>query len=394
MIKKIEDLHCDAGWRTFSFLKVTTNDGLTGWAEYNENYSNWGLTHVIHALSPLLVGRDARAIEAITSTLQAAIRCAPGGLNHQAVGAIENSLLDLKAKALGIPVYEMLGGPVRDSLPIYWSHCGSYRVSHAEVLGVEPIRRAEDLIPLGAEAASLGLPAVKCNILMFDGPVSRVFLPGFLQSPGYPELNFNRAVAESLLEQVNALKAGAGPGVEIFLDANFNFRTEGFLQLGRMLEPANISWLELDTPDAAGLALIRRSLSMPIASCESLLGRRQYLPFLEERAVDVAIVDVVWNGLLESLKIAALADVFEINVAPHNFYGHLASAMSAHFCALIPNFRIMELDIDGVPWRDELASPPPTLENGCLLLPTGPGWGCEVDEEAIAQHPASSPTYY
>ena len=77
-------------------------------------------------------------------------------------------------------------------------------------------------------------------------------------------------------------------------------------------------------------------------------------PIFEAYAFDTAIVDVIWNGFYESLKIAAMADVYEVNVAPHNFYGHLASAISAHFCAAVPNFRIMEIDIDGVPWRDEI----------------------------------------
>ena len=78
-----------------------------------------------------------------------------------------------------------------------------------------------------------------------------------------------------------------------------------------------------------------------------------------------------------------MADAYELNVAPHNFYGHLCSAISAHFCAIVPNFRVMEIDIDSVPWRDEFVMTPPTIENGEFVLPTGPGWGVEVNEKAI-----------
>ena len=150
-----------------------------------------------------------------------------------------------------------------------------------------------------------------------------------------------------------ALRDGAGPDMGLMLDINFNFKTEGFQRIAEAVAPFDLTWLEIDTHDPAALALIRRGAPCPIASCETLHHRREFKPFFEAYATDVAIIDVVWNGLAESLKIAAMADVYEVNVAPHNFYGHLCSAISAHFCAIVPNFRVMEIDIDSVPWRDE-----------------------------------------
>ena len=87
------------------------------------------------------------------------------------------------------------------------------------------------------------------------------------------------------------------------------------------------------------------------------------------------------------MKIAAMADAYEVNVAPHNFNGHIGSLMSAHLCAAIPNFRVMEIDIDDVPWKDELVTVPPVVEAGELLIPTGAGWGAEVNEEVVRAHP-------
>jgi galactonate dehydratase len=101
----------------------------------------------------------------------------------------------------------------------------------------------------------------------------------------------------------------------------------------------------------------------------------------------VAIIDVAWNGILESMKIASMADSYEVNVAPHNFNGHIGSLMSAHMCAAIPNFRVMEIDIEDVPWKDDLVTPVPVIENGELVLPKGPGWGVEVNEDVIRAHP-------
>ena len=148
-ITGIEDLHCDAGWRVWSFLKVTTDEGITGWSEYNESYGSKGLTAVIRKLADPLIGRDPRAVEFISSELYARTRQAPGGMIRQAIAAIENALVDIKARALGVPVYELLNGPCRDRLRLYWSHCGSYRVNHHEVMGTPPLRSLDDCKALG-----------------------------------------------------------------------------------------------------------------------------------------------------------------------------------------------------------------------------------------------------
>ena len=125
----------------------------------------------------------------------------------------------------------------------------------------------------------------------------------------------------------------------------------------------------------------------PIASLESLHGRRAYKSYLQAQAVDVAIVDVPWNGFHESVRIASLAETFEVNVAPHNFYGPLADLMSAHFCTVVPNLTMMEIEGDDVPWKYSLLTHEPTIEEGRLAIPQGPGWGAEPSEEAIAAHP-------
>src|SRR3977135_4276577 len=145
-IVKIEDLHCDAGWRDFSCRKIPTGVCSVGWSEYNESYGSAGLTAVIRRLAQSLIGMDPRPIERITSTYYAVTRQAPGGINQQAMAAMENALLDVKAKALGVPVYALFGGPVRDRLPLYWSHCGSYRLRNAAMMGGEPVRALDDAV--------------------------------------------------------------------------------------------------------------------------------------------------------------------------------------------------------------------------------------------------------
>jgi len=385
-IARIEDLHCDAGWRTWSFLKIITDDGVTGWSEYNESYGSRGLTAVIQKLAERLVGLDPRPVERITALLHAITRQAPGGLIQQAIAAIENALVDLKARALGVPVAELLSGPVRDRLRLYWSHCGSYRLDHFATMGTAPVRSLDDIRALGQEVRERGFTALKTNIFCFDQGAPYMHQPGFARNDGWPELNVDQRLLGIIERQMAAFREGAGPTVDLLLDLNFNFKTEGYLQVAKAVQPYRLMWLEIDSYDPAALALIRRQAGMPIASCESLFGRRQFRPFFDAGAVDVAIVDVPWNGILEGMKIAAMAECYEVNCAPHNFYGHLSTMMSAQFCAAIANFRIMEIDIDDVPWKDEVVSPP-TIEAGHLVLPDAPGWGVEVNEAAIRAHP-------
>jgi galactonate dehydratase len=386
-IAKIEDLHCAAGWRTFSFLKVTTDDGLIGWSEYTEGDGSRGLTSVIHGMAEALIGQDPRPVQALSSLLYVRHQQAANGINQRAMAAIENALLDIKGKNLGVPVYELFGGPVRTRLPVYWSHCGTYRVRNHLDVGTPQARTYDDIAVLGAEVKARGFKALKTNILAFDGEKLVGFGPGAGRTPGWPALNIDSKTLQAVRDTLGAFRTGAGPEMGLLLDVNYHFKTEGFLQVAKAVEPYNLTWLEFDTWDPQALALIRSRAPCPIASSESVSGRRGYRPFLDAYASDVVIIDVIWNGFLESIKIAAMAEAYEVNVAPHNYYGHLSTAISAHFCATAPNFRVMEVDIDSVAWRDELFLNAPVIEDGELLLPTGPGWGVEVNEAAVRAHP-------
>ena len=391
LITNIESLHCDAGWRNFSFLKISTSEGITGYSEYNESYGSKGVSAVIEQLTPTIIGTNALSHETAFTHLYAMTRQAPGGINSQALAAIENALLDIKGKALGVPCYELFGGKLRDRLPLYWSHCGTYRMNEftSKFLGKPVLKSVEDLIGLGREVKDAGFKALKCNMYRF-GANSYVHSPGFANRanvPGAPELNADRSLLKDLEKQMSALRQGAGEDVDILLDMNFNFKTEGYLRVIRALREFDLFWYELDVFNPEALAYIRQQSNETIASCESLYGHRDFRRYFEAKSVDVAIIDIPWNGAWQSYKIAAMADAHEVNVAPHNFYGHLCTMMSAHFCAAIPNFRIMEIDIDDVAWKDDLVTHPPEIENGELVIPDRPGWGTEPNEEVIAEHP-------
>ncbi len=254
-------------------------------------------------------------------------------------------------------------------------------------MGVKPIATYDDMARHAEEVKAQGFRALKTNIMPVQGGKPVAFTPGFGRTPGWPELNWDNALMAGLRTQLMTIREAVGPDMGIMLDVNFHFKTEGFKRVADTVAPVNLTWLEIDIHDPPALAEIKRAAPCPIASCETLHGRREFRPFLEAYATDVAIIDVIWNGLAESLKIAAMADVHEMNVAPHNFYGHLCSAISATLCAVAPNFRMMEIDIDSAPWRDEFYTTVPTIENGEFILPTGPGWGIDVNEKAVRARP-------
>jgi galactonate dehydratase len=391
-IAKFEDFHVDGGWDTYSFLKITTDQGLVGWAEFKESRRR-GLAALIHGLSASLIGQDPRAIGRIDAALYSQIRTTAGGLQSNAVGAILNACLDIKGKALGVPVHELFGGALRDRIPLYWSRCGVMRARHASffdgnVIAAPAVRSLADLEAAGREAFERGFAALKTNVLVFDAQGGAQYTPGSARGEGHPELNLPEPIVEALIAQLTALRAGAGPQVRLIVDLNFNYKPEGFRRLAKKLEPFELMWLEMDLYEPKALSLIRASTTTPIGSLETILGRRALKPYLDQHCVDVAIIDPQYNGVPEALRMAAMADAYEVNVASHNFSGPLSAVISAHFASVVPNFRIMELDVDDVPWKPKLLTNPATIENGAFVLPTGPGWGTDIDEAVLRAHPA------
>lgn len=390
-ITGIETLMADGGYRTCQYIKITTDEGLTGWAEYYESLSAVSVTPVIHDLTKLAIGMDPTAFGLLSESLLATTRLSAGGLAHQAVAAIENACLDIAGKASGVPVCALFGGPFRAQVPVYWTHCGSYRVRHKafyeQELGLDPVDTLDDFTRLGREAKAQGFSAVKTNPVTLQDGQLRMFNGGFRMEPGFLDRSIPDRQIGMIEDQLAAFRDGLGPDIGLMLDVSFSQRTEGYVRLAQRLEKMGLYWLELDIRDPEGLALIRQKSGVPIASLESLHGIGEYRSFLSARSVDTAIVDPMWNGVWQSVRIAHLADAFETHIAPHNPVGDLGSLMSAHMCAAIPNFRIMEYRADEAPWTHDFLTHPPVVANGLFEVPTRPGWGSDIDEAALKSHP-------
>ena len=384
-ITNIETFVVDAGWRPWTFVKVETDEGITGYGECSDGRSPHGIVGTIKDLERVLIGTDPRAFEMRFWDMIRGTRQSPGGIAAKAIAGIECALIDIKAKALGISVVELFGGPTRDKVRLYWSHCGTSRARHHELIGVPPLRTMDDITALGREVVKRGFTALKTNIVIPGEPAS-VYFSGFGGGSGTTD----QVVTSSLLRHIETLigrfRDAIGPDVGLCLDLNFNFKTEACLRIAKVLEPFDLQWLEIDMYDPEAILQIKESTTTRICTGENLFYMREFIPYFELHAADVMMIDVAWNGFTQSKKIGDLAEVYQTNIAPHNYYSHIATYMSASLCAVLPNVRIMEIDIDDVPWKDDLVTDPPEIVDGYMTTPTKPGWGADLNEEEVKKH--------
>lgn len=385
-ITNIETFVVDAGWRPWTFVKVETDEGVTGYGECSDGRNPNGVVGTIKDFTPLLIGRDPRPYEMRFWDMIRGSRQSPGGIAAKAIAGIECALVDIKAKALGISVVELFGGPTRDDVRVYWSHCGSSRARNYELIGVPPLKSMDDIAALGREVVERGFTALKTNVI-FPGDTASVHFGGFGGGPGTTDGNVSSQVLRHIETLIGTFREAVGPDVGINLDLNFNFKPEACMRIAKVLEQFDMLWLEIDMYDHEALRQIKDSTTTKICTGENLYYMREYLPYFECRAADVFMIDVPWNGFAPSKKIGDLANVFQLNVAPHNYYSHLATHMSASLCAVLPNVRIMEIDIDDVPWKDDLTTRVPNITDGYMKIPTRPGWGTDLNEEVAKAHP-------
>jgi galactonate dehydratase len=384
-ISHIETFIVDAGWRPWIFVKVETDEGVIGYGECSDGRNPLAVAGAVEDLKPLLVGQDPRPYEMRFWDMIRGSRQSPGGIAAKAIAGIELALIDIKSKALGISVVELFGGPTRDWVRLYWSHCGSTRISYSDILGTPSIRSMDDVAALGREVVSRGYTALKTNILL-PGEPAGLYFGGFGGPPGSTDQVVSRHLLRHIETLIGTFRDAVGPDVDINLDLNFNFKPESCKRIAKVLEPFDLLWLEIDMYNPAAIREIKDSTTTRLCTGENLYYMREFIPYFELRAADVFMVDIAWNGFAQSKKIGDLAEVYQLNIAPHNYYSHLATFIGASLCAVLPNVRIMEIDVDDVPWRKDLVTVQPVIVDGQLKTPTGPGWGTDLNEAAARAH--------
>ena len=384
-ITNVKTFIVDGGFRPWTFVKIETSDpGLIGWGDCTDWGAPGPVAATVDRLAELIIGRDPLQVEAIWWDLATASLRHSGGLAWKAMSGIDSALWDIRGKAFGVPVWQLLGGKMRDELRLYWSHCGSTRNRHAERLGLPACQTTEDLQHLAGEVLDLGYTAVKTNLMpLRDLPDADVDLSRFSHAGGDAPPH----VLRNALAIVGTLREALGEDVGIALDVAFWFRLGGAINLARALEPLELMWLEVETFDADALQRIRSSTRTPICTGESLYGQQGFLPFLQRHAQDIIMPDLAWNGITMGKKLADLAHAHDTLFAPHNCHSPLATLVAAQVCATVPNFYILEFDVDDAPWRDDILSHPLELHTGMLQLPQRPGLGADLNESELRKHP-------
>ncbi|MBN1401446.1 MAG: mandelate racemase/muconate lactonizing enzyme family protein [Anaerolineae bacterium] len=385
-ITRIKPFIVDGGFRPWTFVKIETSDpGLVGWGDCTDWGSPGPVAATVERYAEWVVGRDPMQAEAIWWDLAAASVRHTGGLAWKAMSGIDSALWDIRGKVLNAPVWQLLGGKMRDHLRLYWTHCGSTRRRHAERLGLPfEVKTTDDLRRLAQEVLDRGFTAIKTNMMALDDrPDAIPHGSSFASQAGDisgPELRNAVAV-------VSTFREALGPDVGIAIDVAFRYKLGGAIKLARALEPYDMMWLETETLDPEALKVVRESTTTPICHGESIFGTHGYKPYLQLHAQDIIMPDLAWNGITMGKKIADFAHAYDVLVAPHNCHSPMNTLVSANVCATLPNFMIQEFDVDDAPWRDDLMTHPFVIEKGYLKLPERPGLGSDLIEEELLKHP-------
>lgn len=349
-------------------VAVDTDEGITGWGECYNHGPDRALPPILDYLYLQIEGEDPRRIERLILKLLQQSRFPPGALGLAAISAIDHALWDISAKAVGLPVYMLLGGHVRDRVRVY--------------LGVYSAPEAEDVRDYcAAMDESWGLTAFKLSPYRIDVNAN----------PWGKTIRATGAWIDRL--------ATLCPDYEFAFDAHAKlFEPWQAIDLGNALKSiAPLFYEEPMRPEnVEAWGPLKAQLNVPLATGESLYSRFEFLRLLQCGGADIIQPDIcVVGGLLEMRKIAAIAEAFYVTVAPHNPMGPLATAVNLHFSAACPNFKILEYRLpmgaayhsDGMEASDEKAAyvvDPYLPKGGYLeLRPDRPGWGVELDEEYL-----------
>jgi L-alanine-DL-glutamate epimerase-like enolase superfamily enzyme len=335
--------------RPVVILRLRTGDGIEGLGvTFYGGRMTGSLRTAVEELAELTIGEDPLRIEKIIAKLNAGTgdSCGPGGIYTLALSAIDTALWDIKGKALGQPLWKLLGGH-RDRVPTYAS--GSLRRGLTDS---QAQRAAQILVQKG-----------------FNEMKTQMALPG------------NPTPADEI-RRVRTVREAIGPDIRLMCDINQRWRPEQAIDIGSRVEDIGLFWLEDVTTadDYQGLARVTAALKTPVAGGEYLYGIAPFRQMIEARSVDIPMIDICRaGGVTPWMKIAGMAEAFNLPVV-----SHVMPEILCHLIAACPN----GLTVEYMPWMLCLYEETPAIQNGMLVLPEKPGLGLKFDEKAIASFKA------
>jgi galactonate dehydratase len=306
----------------------------------------------------MIVGEDPRRIEYLWQVMYRSAFWRQGIIGMSAISGIDQALWDIKGKDLGKPVYELLGGQVRDKARLY-THFGGNTPEAAAESALSKVQKGWTAIKT--------VPMPPTNML--DG----------------------REIVTQTVEKIAAVREAVGPGVDILLDFHGRVTPQMAIQYGKALEPYHPFFIEepAQAENPAAMAQVARAVNIPVATGERLLTRWGFREILDTQAASLLQPDTCHaGGISEIRKIGTMAEVYYVGMAPHNPYGPVSTAACIQVDFAMPNFVIQEMiDPDVSPEAVSLVKEPLPVVEGHILPPTKPGIGVEVDEEACAKRP-------
>lgn len=359
-----------ADWRNWVFVKIFTDEGLTGVGEASLEGCDEMVVAALEKIKEYLIGKDPLQIEYHWNTLYQT-RYWRGLVFLSALGGVEMALWDIYGKAVGLPVCALLGGAMRQKIRAY-THISEGTTDHTIAQKVEEAQ----------QAVSEGWTMLKWDPL-----------------PVHPHLTMGRAAMRYVENQLAAVRGAVGEDVDLCVEVHGRLDPNTAIQLAEVIEPYRPFFMEEPTlPDSIdALERVAKKVCVPLASGERLLVMDQFWGVLEKQLVAYIQPDIIHvGGIMPMKKIATLAEARAIRLAPHNPNGPVAAAAALHVMANVPNFGVYETPYDdylwSATWRDEIITNAEMLHHhrGYMLTPTKPGLGIDLNEEAIRKYPAQS----
>lgn len=366
-ITNISTIVVNARMRNWVFVKVETDQpGLIGWGEASLEWKTRAVVGAVQDIAELLIGEDPRRIEHIWQMMYRQQFFKGGVVILSAISGIDQALHDIKAKDFEVPLYETIGGLVRQRVRMY-DHLGGGNTD-----SVYNQASADSFAEKARQSLADGFTALK-----------------ILAVPRTEMLDGLKNIKDAIT-LMQTVRETVGDEVDVMIDLHGRTTPAMAIQYALALTEFHPWFFEepCQPENVDAMVEVARAIPIPIATGERLVTRWQFREIFEKRACAVIQPDVCHcGGVTEIKKIAAMAETYAITMAPHNPLGPLATMVNIHVGFSTPNFLIQEVMRSDVPWRDDVVDDPLRIENGFVLPPTRPGIGIEINEKEAARYP-------
>ena len=358
----------------WTFVTIETDEGITGWGESSNVPRNTSLLtgKGVLAMREALIGEDPADIERLWHKMfRRYTYLGSRGFPTTVISGIDIALWDIKGKALGKPVYDLLGGKMRENVRLYangwFGGCST----------------PEQYAAAAKRVVAKGHDAVKLDPFLEMAPFHTMYQDGQISAAG-ENLGCNI---------VKAIREAVGPDIEILIDAHGHYNVPVAVRLAnRLYDESKIAWFEEPLPPEGidGMISVRKQVRAPICVGERLFTRWDFLPYFHNGLTDYVMPDVTWTGGISELKkIATMAEAYYIPISPHNAQGPGQILAGAHVSMTVPNFYRLEHAVEFIPGYNEFLQEPLNFHDNKLDLPTKPGLGIDLDMDKVREklHP-------